>query len=73
MFLNTFVEIRSDKFPPYDGEVEDIKPGLPGERFAEALRRSTGPRPPDVSVTDPAVCRSFLSRQGVRQMLAPVT
>lgn len=33
--MKTFVEFRSDKFPPYDGEEEDINPGLWGKRIAE--------------------------------------
>ena len=33
--MRTFVEFRSSKFPPYDGEEEDINPGLWGKRLAE--------------------------------------
>ena len=33
--MQTFVEFRSSKFPPYDGEEEDINPGLWGKRLAE--------------------------------------
>lgn len=33
--MKTFVEFRSNKFPPYDGEEEDINPGLWGKRLAE--------------------------------------
>jgi len=33
--VKTFVEFRSKKFPPYDGEEEDINPGLWGKRLAE--------------------------------------
>lgn len=33
--MKTFVEFRSDKFPPYEDEEEDINPGLWGKRLAE--------------------------------------
>lgn len=33
--MKTRVEFRSDKFPPYDGEEEQINPGLWGKRLAE--------------------------------------
>ncbi len=33
--MNTQVTFRSDKFPPYDGEQEQINPGLWGKRLAE--------------------------------------
>lgn len=33
--MKTFVEFRSTKFPPYDGEQEEINPGLWGKRLAE--------------------------------------
>lgn len=33
--LKTFVEFRSSKFPPYEGEDEEINPGLWGKRLAE--------------------------------------
>lgn len=35
--MKTFVEFRSTKFPPYDGEQEEINPGLWGKRLAEYL------------------------------------
>ncbi len=35
--MKTFVEFRSSKFPPYDGEEEQINPGLWGKRLAEYL------------------------------------
>jgi len=35
--VNTQVEFRSKKFPPYDGEQEEINPGLWGKRLAEYL------------------------------------
>jgi hypothetical protein len=35
--VKTFVEFRSSKFPPYDGEEEQINPGLWGKRLAEYL------------------------------------
>jgi hypothetical protein len=33
--MNTQVTFRSGKFPPYDGEQEQINPGLWGKRLAE--------------------------------------
>ena len=33
--MKTFVEFRSNKFPPYEGEEEQINPGLWGKRLAE--------------------------------------
>jgi len=33
--MKTFVEFRSNKFPPYDGEEDEINPGLWGKRLAE--------------------------------------
>ena len=33
--MQTQVEFRSDKFPPYEGEEEQINPGLWGKRLAE--------------------------------------
>jgi len=33
--MKTQVTFRSDKFPPYDGEEEQINPGLWGKRLAE--------------------------------------
>ena len=35
--MKTQVTFRSDKFPPYDGEEEQINPGLWGKRLAEYL------------------------------------
>lgn len=35
--MQTQVEFRSLKFPPYDGEEEEINPGLWGKRLAEYL------------------------------------
>jgi hypothetical protein len=35
--LKTQVEFRSSKFPPYEGEEEQINPGLWGKRLAEYL------------------------------------
>lgn len=35
--LKTQVEFRSKKFPPYQGEEEEINPGLWGRRLAEYL------------------------------------
>jgi hypothetical protein len=33
--IRTHVEFRSNKFPPYEGEEEQINPGLWGKRLAE--------------------------------------
>ena len=35
--MKTFVEFRSNEFPPYDGEEAEINPGLYGKRLAEFL------------------------------------
>tara|TARA_R100000027_G_C2248156_1_gene93739 strand:+ start:2032 stop:2427 length:396 start_codon:yes stop_codon:yes gene_type:complete len=35
--MKTQVEFRSDKFPPYENEEEEINPGLWGRRLAEYL------------------------------------
>jgi hypothetical protein len=35
--MKTQVEFRSTKFPPYEGEQEQINPGLWGKRLAEYL------------------------------------
>ena len=35
--MKTFVEFRSFKFPPYEGEEEQINPGLWGKRLAEYM------------------------------------
>ena len=35
--MKTQVEFRSAKFPPYEGEEEQINPGLWGKRLAEYL------------------------------------
>ncbi len=36
--MKTHVEFRSDKFPPYAGEEEEINPGLWGKRLGEYLK-----------------------------------
>jgi hypothetical protein len=36
--MNTHVEFRSNKFPPCEGEQEEINPGLWGKRLAEYLK-----------------------------------
>lgn len=38
MKINIQFEFRSNKFPPYDGEQEQINPGLWGKRLAEYLK-----------------------------------
>ena len=37
--MKTHVEFRSNKFPPYEGEQEQINPGLWGKRLAEYLKQ----------------------------------
>lgn len=37
--MKTHVEFRSSKFPPYDGEEEEINPGLWGKRLTEYLAK----------------------------------
>lgn len=37
--MKTQVEFRSAKFPPYEGEEEEINPGLWGKRLTEYLAR----------------------------------
>lgn len=36
--METYVEFRSDRFPPYDGEEDEINPGRYGKRLAEFLQ-----------------------------------
>ena len=36
--MKTHVEFRSDKFPPYEDEEEQINPGLWGKRLGEYLK-----------------------------------
>ena len=38
--MKTQVEFRSSKFPPYEGEQEQINPGLWGKRLAEYFVRN---------------------------------
>ena len=35
--MQTHVEFRSDSFPPYDGEEQEVNPGRYGKRLAEFL------------------------------------
>src|ERR1041384_7746798 len=42
--MKTQVEFRSSKFPPYDGEQEEINPGLWGKRLAEYLKQKLAER-----------------------------
>ena len=37
--METHVEFRSDRFPPYDGEQEEINPGRYGKRLAEFVKQ----------------------------------
>lgn len=41
--MKTHVEFRSDKFPPYEGEEEQINPDLWGKRLGEYLRDKLDP------------------------------
>jgi hypothetical protein len=40
--MKTQVEFRSNKFPPYEGEDEQINPGLWGKRLAQYLVSKLG-------------------------------
>ena len=42
--MKTQVEFRSSKFPPYEGEEEEINPGLWGKRLTEYLAQKLGER-----------------------------
>ena len=42
--MKTQVEFRSSKFPPYEGEEEQINPGLWGKRLAEYLAQKLAER-----------------------------
>ncbi len=37
--MQTHLEFRSDRFPPYDGEEREVNPGRYGKRLAEFLQR----------------------------------
>jgi len=53
--MKTRVEFRSAAFPPYDGEEDEINPGVFGKRFAEFLVRGLskkGFRPLKLSAED---------------------
>ena len=41
--MKTHVEFRSDKFPPYEGEEEQINPDLWGKRLGEYLKEKLSP------------------------------
>jgi trehalose-6-phosphatase len=42
--MQTQVEFRSSQFPPYEGEEEEINPGLWGKRLAEYLTQKLAER-----------------------------
>lgn len=42
--MHTQVEFRSSKFPPYDGEEDEINPGLWGKRLTEYLAQKLAER-----------------------------
>lgn len=42
--MQTHVEFRSSKFPPYEGEEEEINPGLWGKRLTEYLAQKLAER-----------------------------
>ena len=42
--MKTQVEFRSSKFPAYEGESEEINPGIWGKRLAEYLTQKLGER-----------------------------
>lgn len=45
--MKTQVAFRSQNFPPYDGEEEQINPGLWGKRLAEYLVERLKPHQED--------------------------
>ena len=49
--METHVEFRSDRFPPYEGECDEVNPGLYGKRLAEFL--SAGLRSRDFEAGEP--------------------
>ena len=58
--MKTQVEFRSSKFPPYDGEEEEINPGLWGKRLAEYLVQKLAERgieTEEMIAEDPIVAR----------------
>ena len=53
--MKTHVAFRSDKFPPYEGEEQEINPGVYGKRLAEFLAaglRSHGFEPGELVAED---------------------
>jgi len=42
--MRTHVRFRSRKFPPYEGEIEEINPGIWGKRLVEYLARGLSVR-----------------------------
>ena len=50
--MKTHVEFRSDSFPPYPSEEDDINPGIWGKRLAEFIY--TGLKSRGFNVIDPA-------------------
>jgi len=54
--MKTQVEFRSSKFPPYEGEEENINPGLWGKRLAEYLVEQLAQRGIE---TDPIVMEDW--------------
>jgi hypothetical protein len=52
--MKTHVEFRSSKFPPYEGEQEQINPGVWGKRLAEylALELSKKGIPTDEAISE---------------------
>lgn len=49
--MKTLVEFRSDKFPPFNNEQEEINPGIWGRRLAEYL--STELKEKGIPIRDP--------------------
>lgn len=53
--MKTHVEFRSDAFPPYEGEEDEINPGIFGKRLAEFLKnglQSKGFQPEELIAED---------------------
>ena len=66
--MKTQVTFRSDAFPPYDGEEEEINPGLWGKRLAEYLVERLGEKGigTDGYVTEDWGCYLPVTVNGIR-------
>lgn len=71
--METHAEFRSDKFPPYEGEEERIKPGLWGKRHAEYLVEGLTERGIETEeiIAEDWRCNSFLDLVGYVNITQP--